>query len=92
MLKVRTAVVNGTFNKDHTTAERWARRPFRPCPWRRGSFWPEVTKRFSDTHETVMPHESPQVMEARNPCDLSDRATRAVGSRAACQLLLCSSS
>ncbi len=29
MLKVRTAVVNGTFNKDHTTAERWARRPFR---------------------------------------------------------------
>ena len=29
MLKVRTAVVNGTFNNDHTTAERWARRPFR---------------------------------------------------------------
>ena len=29
MLKVRTAVVNGTFNKDHTAAERWARRPFR---------------------------------------------------------------
>src|SRR5271165_2837029 len=28
MLKVRTAVVNGTFNQDHTTAERWARRPF----------------------------------------------------------------
>ena len=32
MLKVRTAVVNGTFNKDHTTAERWARRPFRAMP------------------------------------------------------------
>jgi hypothetical protein len=29
MLKVRTAVVNGTFNKDHTNTERWARRPFR---------------------------------------------------------------
>ena len=29
MLKVRTAVVNRTFNKDYTTAERWARRPFR---------------------------------------------------------------
>ena len=28
MLKVRTSVVNGTFNTDHTTAERWARRPF----------------------------------------------------------------
>jgi len=28
MLKVRTSVVNGTFNKDHATAERWARRPF----------------------------------------------------------------
>jgi hypothetical protein len=29
MLKVRTAVVNETFNDDHTRAERWARRPFR---------------------------------------------------------------
>ena len=29
MLKVRTSVVNETFNKDHTRAERWARRPFR---------------------------------------------------------------
>ena len=28
MLKVRTSVVNGTFNKDHAIAERWARRPF----------------------------------------------------------------
>ena len=28
MLKVRTAVVNGTFNKDHATAGRWGRRPF----------------------------------------------------------------
>jgi hypothetical protein len=28
MLKVRTAVTNGTFNQDHATAERWARRPF----------------------------------------------------------------
>ena len=28
MLKFRTAVVNGTFNTDHTTTERWARRPF----------------------------------------------------------------
>jgi hypothetical protein len=28
MLKVRTAVTNGTFNLDHATAERWARRPF----------------------------------------------------------------
>ena len=28
MLKVRTSVVNGTFNMDHATAERWARRPF----------------------------------------------------------------
>jgi len=28
MLKVRTSVVNGTFNKDHATAERRARRPF----------------------------------------------------------------
>ena len=28
MLKVRTSVVNGTFNKDHATAERWGRRPF----------------------------------------------------------------
>jgi hypothetical protein len=29
MLKVRTSVVNGTFDLDHRTAERWARRPFR---------------------------------------------------------------
>ena len=29
MLKVRTAVVNETFNDDHARAERWARRPFR---------------------------------------------------------------
>ena len=28
MLKVRTSVMNGTFCQDHTTAERWARRPF----------------------------------------------------------------
>jgi hypothetical protein len=28
MLKVRTAVTNGTFNQNHATAERWARRPF----------------------------------------------------------------
>jgi hypothetical protein len=28
MLKVRTSVVNGTFNKNVATAERWARRPF----------------------------------------------------------------
>jgi len=29
MLKVRTAVMNGTLERDHTTAERWAQRPFR---------------------------------------------------------------
>ena len=29
MLKVRTSVVNGTFERDHAVAERWARRPFR---------------------------------------------------------------
>jgi hypothetical protein len=29
MLKVRTPVVNGTFDRDHAPAERWARRPFR---------------------------------------------------------------
>ena len=29
MLKVRTSVINGTLNKDHAAAERWARRPFR---------------------------------------------------------------
>ena len=29
MLKVRTAVTNGTFDRDHAAAERWARRPFR---------------------------------------------------------------
>ena len=30
MLKVRTAVANGTLADDHAAAERWARRPF--CP------------------------------------------------------------
>jgi hypothetical protein len=29
MLKVRTAVANGTLAEDHVAAERWARRPFR---------------------------------------------------------------
>jgi hypothetical protein len=29
MLKVRTSVVNGTLDRDHVIAERWARRPFR---------------------------------------------------------------
>jgi hypothetical protein len=29
MLKVRTAVANGTFEHDYAAAERWARRPFR---------------------------------------------------------------
>ena len=29
MLKVRTAVANGTLADDHIAAERWARRPFR---------------------------------------------------------------
>jgi hypothetical protein len=29
MLKVRTAVANGTPAEDHLAAERWARRPFR---------------------------------------------------------------
>ena len=33
MLKVRTAVANGTFAGDHVAAERWARRPFRPTAW-----------------------------------------------------------
>ncbi len=28
MRKVRTAVVNGTFNKNIAATERWARRPF----------------------------------------------------------------
>jgi hypothetical protein len=28
MLKVRTSVVNGTLDRDHAVAERWARRPF----------------------------------------------------------------
>jgi hypothetical protein len=28
MLKVRTAVANGTFDRDHAVAERWAWRPF----------------------------------------------------------------
>jgi hypothetical protein len=31
MLKVRTAVANGTLAEDHVAAERWARRPFRPA-------------------------------------------------------------
>jgi hypothetical protein len=29
MLKVRTAAVNGTLDRDYAVAERWARRPFR---------------------------------------------------------------
>jgi hypothetical protein len=29
MLKVRTSVTNGTLDRDHAVAERWARRPFR---------------------------------------------------------------
>ena len=29
MLKVRTATINGTLERDHVAAERWARRPFR---------------------------------------------------------------
>jgi hypothetical protein len=29
MLKVRTSVVNGTLDRDHAVAERWARRPYR---------------------------------------------------------------
>jgi hypothetical protein len=29
MLKVRTAVANGTFDRDHAVAERWAKHPFR---------------------------------------------------------------
>jgi hypothetical protein len=29
MLKVRTATANGTLERDHAAAERWARRPFR---------------------------------------------------------------
>ena len=29
MLKVRTAVMNATFERDHVTAERWANRPYR---------------------------------------------------------------
>ena len=28
MLKVRTSLANGTFDRDHVVAERWARRPF----------------------------------------------------------------
>lgn len=31
MLKVRTAVANGTLAEDHVAAEQWARRPFRPA-------------------------------------------------------------
>ena len=27
LLKVRTSIVNGTFDRDHAVAERWARRP-----------------------------------------------------------------
>jgi len=29
MLRVRTALANGTFDRNHVVAERWARRPFR---------------------------------------------------------------
>src|ERR1700732_58121 len=29
MLKVRCAVANGTLERDHAVAEKWARRPFR---------------------------------------------------------------
>jgi hypothetical protein len=29
MLRVRTAVANGTLERDYAVAERWARRPFR---------------------------------------------------------------
>jgi len=29
MLKVRTATANGTLERDHAVAARWARRPFR---------------------------------------------------------------
>jgi hypothetical protein len=29
MLKVRTAVMNATFERDHVAAERWANRPYR---------------------------------------------------------------
>jgi ABC-type taurine transport system ATPase subunit len=29
MLKIRTATANGTLERDHAVAERWARRPFR---------------------------------------------------------------
>jgi hypothetical protein len=29
MLKVRTSIMNRTFNKNYAAAERWARRPFR---------------------------------------------------------------
>ncbi len=29
MLKVRTAVTNGTFDLDHAVVERWAKPPFR---------------------------------------------------------------
>jgi hypothetical protein len=29
MLKVRTAVMNNTLDRDYAIAERWARRPFR---------------------------------------------------------------
>ena len=29
MLKVRTASVNGTLDRDHAIAERWIRHPFR---------------------------------------------------------------
>ena len=29
MLKVRTAIMNATFERDHIAAERWANRPYR---------------------------------------------------------------
>jgi hypothetical protein len=30
MLKVRTSVINATFERDHTASEYWAKRPYRP--------------------------------------------------------------
>jgi len=31
MLKVRTSVMNETFERDHATSERWATHPYRPA-------------------------------------------------------------
>ncbi len=39
MLKVRTAVANGTLAEDHVAAERWARQPFRRAACPPPSFW-----------------------------------------------------